>query len=170
MRGQGSGGDGQAFLGRQGTGNCQHGHDHTKAAEPHHHGQQAVVERCVDRQTGKGAAVVVAGRAQRIQDFGKTMGAGVGNARLARITHHCNGGAHQYQNGRHQNRHRGQLHLVRLDLFAQVFRCATDHQPGNKHGQNGKYQHAVEAGADTAKHHLAQLHHHHRHHAAHRGE
>ena len=55
---------------------------------------------------------------------------------------------------------------MRLDLFAQIFGRAANHQAGNKHRQDGKHQHAVKPGADTAKHHFAKLHHHHRHHAA----
>ena len=57
---------------------------------------------------------------------------------------------------------------MRLDFLAQVFRCAANHQPRNEHRQNGKNQHAVEAGAHAAKHHFTELHHHHRHHAAQR--
>ena len=60
------------------------------------------------------------------------------------------------------------LHVVGLDLLAQVLGGAADHQPGDEHRQDGEHQHAVQAGADAAEHHLAELHVDQRHRAAQR--
>ncbi len=44
-----------------------------------------------------------------------------------------------------------------LDLLAQVLRRAPDHQPGDEDGDQRHHHHAVEAGADAARHDLAEL-------------
>ena len=44
----------------------------------------------------------------------------------------------------------GHLHLVGLDLLAEVFRRAAHHQPGDEHRDDREDQHAVESGADAA--------------------
>ncbi len=49
------------------------------------------------------------------------------------------------------------LDLLRLELFAEVFGGAPDHQPGDEHRNDGEGEDAVEAGADAAKDHLAEL-------------
>ena len=59
----------------------------------------------------------------------------------------------QDQNGEHRH-----LDLLRLDLLAEIFRRAADHQPGDEHGDDHQEQHAVEAGADAADDDLAELH------------
>ena len=46
---------------------------------------------------------------------------------------------------------------ILLDLLAQVFRRAADHQPGDEDREDGEDEQAIEAGADTAKDDLAQL-------------
>ena len=50
------------------------------------------------------------------------------------------------------------LDLARLDLLAEVFRRAADHQAGDEHREHDHHEHAVEPGADAAEHHLAELH------------
>jgi hypothetical protein len=67
------------------------------------------------------------------------------------------------QDGEH-----GHLHLARLDLLAEIFRRAADHQAGDEDREDDEQQHAVEAGADAADDDLAELHVDHRHHAAER--
>ena len=66
----------------------------------------------------------------------------------------------QHQQRRHEDGDRDHFHLVGLDLLAQVFGRAADHQPGDEHGQDGEHEHAVEARAHTAEDHLAELDHH----------
>ena len=71
---------------------------------------------------------------------------------------------------RNQEHERGHLHLVGLDLLAEVLGRAADHQPGDEHGDDGEHQHAVQAAADAAEDDLAQLHQPHRHQPAERRE
>ena len=49
--------------------------------------EQRVVERRVRGEAGERAAVVVAGRGERVQDLGEAMRAGVGDAALPASTH-----------------------------------------------------------------------------------
>src|SRR5579872_508352 len=53
------------------------------------------------------------------------------------------------------NEHR-HLHVVGFDLLAEVLRGAADHQTGDKDCEHDVDQHAVHAGADTAKNNLAE--------------
>ena len=66
----------------------------------------------------------------------------------------------QDQDGEHRH-----LDLFRFKLLAEVFRRASDHQPGDEHRDDDEQQHAVEAGADAAEDDLAQHDVDHRHHA-----
>ena len=81
---------------------------------------------------------------------------------------HADRRADQHDRRRDQDDQRGHLHLEGLDLLAQVLRRAADHQPGDEDGDDGEDQHAVEAGADAAEDHLAELHQPHRHEPAER--
>ena len=45
----------------------------------------------------------------------------------------------------------GQLHLAGLDLLAQVFRRAADHQPGQEHADDQVNEHVDEADALAAE-------------------
>ena len=74
---------------------------------------------------------------------------------------------HQRQDQDGQHRH---LHLLRLDLLADIFRRAADHQTGDKDRDNDEHQHAVQAGADAANDDFAELDVDERHHAAERGK
>ena len=78
--------------------------------------------------------------------------------------------ADQHNQRRNQNHERGHLHFVGLDLLAQVFRRAADHQPGHEHGHDDEHQHAVEPAAHAAEHDFAELHQPHRHQPAERRE
>ena len=64
-----------------------------------------------------------------------------------------------------QHRH---LHFLGLELLAEIFRRASDHQAGDEHGDDGEHDDAVETGADAARHDLADLDEHQRHQAAER--
>ena len=67
-------------------------------------------------------------------------------------------GAGEHQERRHQDGERRHLHLVRLDLLAEVLGRAADHQAGDEDGEDREHQHAVEARADAAEDDLAELH------------
>ena len=169
VRGQRALGDGDALLGGQRAGDGQHRHDHAEAAEPHRQRQQHVVEGRVGRQAGEGAAVVVGGRAKRVQHFGEAVRARVERCRRGRPRSSPRRAVpQQHQQRRDEDGDRDHLHLVRLDLLAQVLGRAADHQPGDEHRHDGEHQHAVQARADAAEDHLAELHQHQRHRAAER--
>ena len=74
---------------------------------------------------------------------------------------------HQRQDENRQHRH---LDFLRLDLLADIFRRAADHEAGDEDGDDDEDQHAVEAGADAADDDLAELHVDQRDHAAKRRE
>jgi hypothetical protein len=105
-------------------------------------------------------------KAYRISE--KPCAPGVGDAGLADARHHGDGGAGQHQDRRDEDGDRHHLHVVGLDLLAQVFGRAADHQAGDEHRQHGEDQHAVQAGADAAEDHFAELHQQQRHQAAER--
>ena len=72
---------------------------------------------------------------------------------------------------RHEQRaERRELDLARLDLLAEPFRRAADHQAGDEDRDQDVEEHPVEAGADAAEDHLAEEDVHERHRAARRGE
>ena len=62
----------------------------------------------------------------------------------------------------------GHLHLVHLDLLAQVLGRSPHHEPGDEDGDDGEDKDAVEARPHAAEDHLAQLDEHQRDHAAQR--
>ena len=76
------------------------------------------------------------------------------------------------KDGERQDEHRehGELHLARLDLLAEEFRRAPDHQAGNKDRENAEDHEAIETRADAAGQDFAELDEEHRHHAAQPGE
>src|SRR5439155_883244 len=92
----------------------------------------------------------------------EAVGARVGDARLAAGRDDPDGRADQDDRGRNQDDQRRHLHLVRLDLLAQVFRRASYHESGDEHGDDGEDEHPVEARADAAVDDLTELHQPHR--------
>ena len=169
MRGQRAGGGGDALLGGERAGHGEHRNDDPEAAEPHRQAEHHVVERGVGGEAGEGAAVVVGGRGEGVEDFRETVRAGVGDAGAADVEADGDGGADEDQDRRDQDDEGAHLHLERLDLLAEVFGRAADHQAGDENGEDGEDEHAVEARADAAENDFAELHQHQRHHAAERG-
>ena len=81
-----------------------------------------------------------------------------------------NGGPAQIHQRQHQNGEHCHLDLARLDLLADIFRRAADHQARDEDRQHDEQQHAVKPGADAADDDFAELHVDQRDHAAKRGE
>ncbi len=52
---------------------------------------------------------------------------------------------------------RGHLHLEGLDFFAEIFRCAPDHESSDEHGQHDEHEHSVESRADPTNDDFAEL-------------
>ena len=63
---------------------------------------------------------------------------------------------HQDRQREDQHDEHRHLHVVGLDLLAQVLRRAADHQAGDEHRQDDEDEDAVHPGADAAEDHLAQ--------------
>ena len=87
---------------------------------------------------------------------------------LPGVGHHRDRGPDQHEQRRDQDHDRGHLHLEGLDLLAEVLRRAPDHQAGDEHRDDREHQHAVQARADAAEDHLAELYQPHRHQTAER--
>ena len=61
------------------------------------------------------------------------------------------GGEAEDRERQDQHRQHRELHLARLDLLAEIFRRAADHQAGDEDGEDREDEHAVEARADAAR-------------------
>ena len=108
---------------------------------------------------GEGRAVVAGLRRIGVEDFREAVRAGIGGRGDRRRDQHRDGGEaedrqRQAEHGEHRH-----LHLLRLDLLAEIFRRAPDHQAGDEDGDDDEQEHAVEAGADAAEDDLAKLDH-----------
>src|SRR6267378_4933978 len=144
--------------------------DHEEAADEHRTGERHVVEEGVAGQPGESRTVIAGCRRIGIEHFGEAMRAGIRHRRDSRRQHHGHRGPaeiHQRQNQNGEHRH---LDIARLDLLADIFRCAADHQAGDEDREHDEQQHAVETGADAADDDLAELHVDQRDHAAERGK
>ena len=77
---------------------------------------------------------------------------------LPGIRGHGHRGADQHDHRHDQDQQGGHLHFKGLDLLAEIFGRAADHQPGDEHGDDGEGQHAVEPAADAAEDDFALVH------------
>ena len=87
----------------------------------------------------------------------KPCGPGLAIEATAGGQHHGDRGPaeiHQRQDQDGEHRH---LDFLRLDLLADIFRRAADHQAGDEDRDDDEQQHAVHAGADAADDDLAEL-------------
>src|SRR5262245_5592592 len=126
------------------------------AREQHGDAQRRVVEGRVGAEPREGAAVVVAGRREGIQHLAEPVGPGVEDRRPAPWDHHSDGRPAARHGRRHQDHQGCHLHLVGLDLLAEVLGSAAHHQACHEDGDDGEDDHAVQP--DAAVHDLAQLH------------
>src|SRR6201996_2742595 len=145
-------------------------HDHEEAADEHRTRERQVVEEGVAGETRKGRAVVAGRRGIGVEHLGEAMRSGIGHRGHRRRQHHGARGPAEIHQRQHQDREHRHLDLARLDLLADIFRRAADHQAGDEDRQHHEQQHAVESGADAADDDLAELHVDQRDHAAERGE
>ena len=90
------------------------------------------------------------------------------DARHREGQHRRDGGEAEDRQRQDQHRQHGEFHLAAFDLLAEKLRRAADHQAGDEDGEDGEDDHAVEAGADAARQHLAELDQEHRHQTAER--
>ena len=94
----------------------------------------------------------------------------IGDRRHRRWQHRGDGRPAEIHQRQDQDGEHGHLDFFRLDLLADIFRRAADHQSGDEDRDDHEQQHAVEAGADAANDDLAELDVDQRDHAAKRGE
>ena len=149
---------GTTFFAAKRTGNRHHRHDHQEPADQHREGHGLIVERRVSVEPGEGRAVVAGGRTVGVEDLAKIRAArGSGRSTRQPAALVASAVKPRIDNGRHQEREHGHLDLARLDLLAEIFRSAPDHQSGDEDGDHREEQHAVEARADAADNDLAKL-------------
>ena len=108
-------------------------------------------------EPAEGAAVVPDRRRHPIQHFAEPMRTRIEDAGAPSGRADGERGAEQDHHGRDEDDQRRHLHLVGLDLLAEIFRRAAHHEPGDEHGDQGEHQHAVEARPDPAEHDLTEL-------------
>ena len=79
------------------------------------------------------------------------MRTGIVEAVEAGLQHHRRGREAEHGERIDQHRQHGELHLARLDLLAEIFRRAADHQAGDEDRDHREDEQAVEARADAAR-------------------
>src|ERR1019366_4210495 len=127
-------------------------------------------EQGVAGEPSERRAIIASLRDIGVQDFGETMRPSIrhrGNS--CRIDNGDSGPTKIHQR-QHQDREHRHLDFARLDLLADIFRRAADHQASDEDRQHDEQQHAVKAGADAADDDFTELHVDQRNHAAMRGE
>ncbi len=123
----------------------EHGHE---AAEQRGHGAEGLREGG-GAVAGKGAAVVVGLRGVGVERLGETV-----RPRVEDRGQPCRRGdrhrRHDEHHGGHEERaQRGELDLARLDLLAEPFGCAADHQAGDEDRDQDVEEHADQSPVPT---------------------
>src|SRR5579864_1598210 len=160
-----------AFLHAEVPGDGEHRQDHQEAADERGHAERVVVPGRVRAQPAERRSVVAGRRGEGVEDLRQPVRPRVRQGGQAEGRRHDrNPGQHENRQREHEDDEHGHLHVEGLNLLAEVFRRAADHQPRNEHGQDDEHEDAVHAGADTAEDHLAQHDVHERHQAPERRE
>ena len=158
------------FLGGERAGNRHGRDDHPEPADNHRDRAGEIVEQRVAVEPGESGTVVAGLRDVSVQHLGEAVRSGIVHRGDGGRHHHGDGGPaeiHQRQDQDGEHRH---LDFLRLDLLADIFGRAPDHQAGDEDRDDDEQQHAVHAGADAAEDDLAELDVDERNHAAERGE
>ncbi len=127
-----------------------------KAAHQRRNSSGGVVPQRVDGQAPEGGAVVSGRRGEGVENLAEAVRAGIRDADGSEALDHRNSRQRkndQREDQRDQHRH---LDVVGLDLFAQIFRRAPDHEARDKHGQYDVDENPVHARADAAENNFAQ--------------
>ena len=148
---------GTIFLLRERPGEREQRHNHAEPAEQHVKAERRVIPRRVGVEAGEGAAVVARAGSVGVKHFAQAVRAVVVQAGLAPVAHRRPGRETENDEGENDERQQRHFHVVGLDFFAEIFRRAPDHQPGDEHGEDDENQHAVKSRADAAENHLAGL-------------
>src|SRR5262245_4061670 len=115
---------------RAGDGECRDGEP--VAGDQHRDAAEQVVEGNVGVEAGEGAAVVVAHGAEGVKDLAEPVRARVRPAGERGGRHRPDRRPNQHDEWRQEDDQRGHLHLVGLDLFAEVLGRAPDHEPSHE--------------------------------------
>ena len=170
MGGEGAGRGGEARLAGERSRDRHHRHDIGEPAEHHRDAERRVPPRAVRREATKGGAIVSGRRRIGIEDLGEAVRTGIAETRERCRQDGGDGREAEDRRGQDQDGEHGHLHFLGLDLLAEIFGRATDHQASDEDRDDRHHQEAVEAGADAAGQDLAELDHEHRHEAADRRE
>ncbi len=95
---------------------------------------------------------------------------GIGHRGASRFRRNGQRRAAEHHERRHEYHDCRHLHFERLDFLTEVFRRATDHEPGDEHRNQRKDQQSIEPAADAAEDDFSQLHQPHRQEPAERRE
>src|SRR6202047_374780 len=158
------------LLARQRTRDRHGRHDHEEAADEHRDSPGDVIERGVAGEAGEGRAIIAGLRGVGIKDLGEAVRPRIGHRGHRRRQHHGHGGPAEIHQRQYQDRQHRHLDFARLDLLADIFRRAADHQACDKDRDDDKDQHAVEPGTHAADDDFTELDVDQRNHAAERGE
>ena len=149
----------------------QHRHDHHEAAKEHGDRKRVVVPVRICVQSGERRTVVSGRRCVGVENLAEAVRAVVCQAAEAEIWHqHGDGGKTENDERKDEQIQHGHLHVVGFDLLAEILRRSTDHKSGDEDRHHDKDEHAVQAGAHSAKDNFAEQDVRHRHHAAERHE
>ena len=156
------------LLRRQRAGQGQHRHDIGEAAEQHREAERRVEPERVAVQAGEGRAIVGVGRRIGVEDLGEAVRAAVAETVERGLQQHRRAREAEHHQRIDQHRQHRELHFAHLDLLAEIFGRAPDHQSGDEHRDDRDDEKAVEPGADAARPDAAGEHVEHRHEAAER--
>src|SRR5208282_2620621 len=110
------------------------------------------------RKPGESAAVVAGALGVGVKDFRETVRPAIGDAREPRRHDRRQRSPAEDRQWQAQQRQDGHFDLLRLELLTEIFGSTSDHQPGDKHSDDGKGEYTIETGTDAAEDHLAELH------------
>ena len=95
-------------------------------------------------EPGKGRAVVPVAEREGVEDLGEAVRPLVERPASPLGHHRRERGEAKDHQRQHGDREHGELHFAALDLLADIFGRAADHQPGDEHREDGEQQEAVE--------------------------
>ena len=150
MRGKSAGGGQRLFLAGEGAGERQHRQHIGEASEEHREAERRVEPERIAAKAREGRAVIGRRRGEGVENFRQAVRTGIAEA--------VERGFEQYRRRREaehgqridQHREHGEFHLARLDLLAEIFRRAPDHQPRDEHRDDHDYEKTIKTRADAA--------------------
>ncbi len=140
--------------------------DHEETADEHRDSAGDVVEWGVAREAGESRAIIAGLRGVGIQHLGEAVRPRIGHGGYRGRKDHRDRRPPEIHQRQDQDGEHGHLDLPCLDLLADIFRRAADHEASDENRDHHEQQHAVEAGADAADDDFPELHVDQRNHAA----